>query len=263
MADYSPERITVALTTFNRWKFTKRTLENLHLHTAPKVEIIIMDNGSTDGSVDHIKCFLEKQKVKLNITLVDNKENLGIGRAVNMAFERGSGELLIKLDNDILLQPNWAYYLWKVYKYFGEKFATCCLEIRYNDGRPLIPTTKTKGRIEKTDRGIVFEHTPVVNGAVMAVSRSYWSENKFAQDRIYGHEDARLAVRAFHQNFICGQLRSPKTWAIHLQREDIYRQYDLWKLNLLHGKPYTFKSNTYCIPQEQGKVIEVEKAPKK
>lgn len=263
MADYPPEKVTVALTTFNRWKFTKRTLENLYLHTDPKVEIIIMDNGSTDGSVEKIKKFIANQKVKLNIKLVDNKKNLGIGRAVNVAFEKGSGDLLIKLDNDILVQPDWVCYLWKIYKHFGDKFATCCLEVRDAGEKPLLPKTKTKGKLEKTPENIIFEHTPAVNGAAMALSRKFWSQNKFFEDRIYGHEDARLAVWAFRKGFVCGQLRSPNTWVIHLQNKQMYRQYDLWKLNTLHGKPYDFKKDSYCIPQEKGKIIEVERNPKK
>ena len=261
MANYSPEKITVALTTFNRWLFTEQCLASLYRFTDPKVEIIVMDNGSTDGSIDKILKFVAEQKQKLNLTFVDNKENLGIARAVNLAFERGSGDLLIKLDNDIVLRQGWVFYLWQVYKYFGKKFATCCLEIRSLEDKPLIPRSETKGRVEKIGN-ILFEHTPVVNGAVMAVSRDYWSKNKFPDDRIYGHEDARLAVRAYHSGFVCGQLRSHNTGAIHLQREDLYRQYDLWKLNILHGKPYNFKQDVYCIPQEQGAIIEVKKKSK-
>jgi len=252
-------KITVGMVTFNRWKYSQTTLLSYFKNSAKETELIIVDNASTDETKEKLLPLIEKRKKKgWNIKFISNKENVGIGRGINQAFEAGSGEIVVKLDNDLIVCPNWLYYLWTTVKHYGKDFGVCCLQIYGINKKPLIPSKQTKGKIVKLPEGIKFEHTLCVNGATMTLTRDFWSKNKFSEDRFYGHEDALMVRTATSAKKVRGQLRSDHTWAIHLQGDDLYRGYDLWKLNAITpGRGLDFKKDRYCIPVEGRRVFEV------
>ena len=64
------------------------------------VEILVVDNGSEDGSQAMVK------KEFPSVKLVENESNLGFGPAVNKGFEKAEGEYFIFLNNDLALQPD-------------------------------------------------------------------------------------------------------------------------------------------------------------
>ena len=62
-------------------------------------EIIIVDNASTDGTVDMIKnCFSE-------LKLITNQQNRGFAAANNQAIEQSQGEYVLLLNPDTIIHP--------------------------------------------------------------------------------------------------------------------------------------------------------------
>ena len=66
--------------------------------TGPSYEVIVVDNGSVDGSGDA----LSRQT---GITLIRNERNLGYAAAVNQAYRRASGDFVLLLNSDVDLTP--------------------------------------------------------------------------------------------------------------------------------------------------------------
>ena len=62
-------------------------------------EIIVVDNGSTDGSIEALSA-------DSRITLISTGENLGFGRANNKGLEQAKGEYIFFLNSDTLLKNN-------------------------------------------------------------------------------------------------------------------------------------------------------------
>ena len=60
-------------------------------------EIIVVDNGSTDGSVEFIK------REFPDVILIENAENLGFAAANNLGFKRATGEHIVLLNSDAFL----------------------------------------------------------------------------------------------------------------------------------------------------------------
>ena len=63
-------------------------------------EVVVVDNGSTDGTAE----FLEKQA---DVRLIKNLENLGAPKARNQGIEAASGDQLVFMDNDVMVSPGW------------------------------------------------------------------------------------------------------------------------------------------------------------
>lgn len=74
-------KITIVILTWNGLAYTKRCLETLHSLTDFRCyEVIVVDNGSTDGSVEYLKPIPW-------IRLIQHSSNLGFAKANNQAIE--------------------------------------------------------------------------------------------------------------------------------------------------------------------------------
>jgi glycosyltransferase involved in cell wall biosynthesis len=70
-------------------------------------EHIIVDNDSTDDTAEVVKKIARKDK---RIIYIKNNRNLGPGDALNIAFKKSKGKLIVPLDDDDLL-PRSSYAL--------------------------------------------------------------------------------------------------------------------------------------------------------
>lgn len=88
-------RLSVIIITYNGLGFLKRCLASLHdFIYDPSCEVIIIDNYSTDGTLD----FLRDNYPQLKLIL--NSENRGVAAARNQGLAIAKGEKLLILDND-------------------------------------------------------------------------------------------------------------------------------------------------------------------
>ena len=94
------KKVSAIVVNWNGRDVTKDCIESLLEQDYPDLEIIISDNGSTDGSVEILRgCFPL-------VKWVENGENLGFGPAVNRGIEVGLGDYFIFLNNDLVLQKD-------------------------------------------------------------------------------------------------------------------------------------------------------------
>jgi len=94
------DRVSVTIVTFNSGRFIKRCLESVLAQRYPNKEIIVIDNASTDGTVDILEQFVDRCRV------VYNDENIGFAAAQNQAISLSNGEWVLTLNPDVLLLGN-------------------------------------------------------------------------------------------------------------------------------------------------------------
>lgn len=92
-------KLSVITLTYNKLEYTKKFIESLFKYTKD-FELIVVDNGSSDGTVEYLKSFN-------NIKIILNSENLGFSKGNNQGIMVAEGEYIGFLNNDILLYPNW------------------------------------------------------------------------------------------------------------------------------------------------------------
>ena len=98
--------ISVVMLNWNGLEDTKQCIATLRKSTYPNFEIVIVDNGSEDGS----KEWLKKQK---DVVLVDLPKNFGVTGGHNKGYEASKGEFIANLNNDTVVDPDW---LWSLYR---------------------------------------------------------------------------------------------------------------------------------------------------
>jgi GT2 family glycosyltransferase len=96
----SHDRVSVTIVTYNSGRFIKRCLESVLAQRYANKEIIVIDNASTDGTVDILEQFEDRCQI------VYNDENIGFAAAQNQAIRVSAGDWVLTLNPDVLLLPN-------------------------------------------------------------------------------------------------------------------------------------------------------------
>lgn len=92
--------VSIVVLNWNRLEDTKLCIDSVIKLDYPNFEIIIVDNGSTDGS----KEYLSKLE---NIIYVDNPVNRGFTGGHIDGLQKCSGEFIVLLNNDAVIKPNY------------------------------------------------------------------------------------------------------------------------------------------------------------
>lgn len=98
-------RLLICLITYNRLLYTQKTLDAIKSTITVPHFLVIVDNGSTDGTVEWLR------KEGPQDMLILNPKNLYPGRACNMGWEMGLKQFdathLMRCDNDMDFAPGW------------------------------------------------------------------------------------------------------------------------------------------------------------
>lgn len=99
-------KISVIVLTYNNLDYNKSCIETILNQTAyPNYELIIIDNKSTDGTIEYLEALKEKDIP--NVQIVLNSENLGFAGGNNEGIKRASGDYVVLLNNDTVISRGW------------------------------------------------------------------------------------------------------------------------------------------------------------
>ncbi len=88
---------SILIPAYNVSKYVEQCLESVIQQTYMDWEIIVIDDGSTDGTVDVIKQYVNKDN---RIKAIFLEKNHGVAAIRNLLLEEASGEYIIFLDSD-------------------------------------------------------------------------------------------------------------------------------------------------------------------
>jgi len=111
--------VTVVCTCYNHAAYVKDALNSVLLQTYSKVELIVVDNCSSDNSVQIIQRYLQEHP---SIIFVANSENKGICKAFNEVSRVAKGKYLIDLAADDILMPTRIERQVTVFEKLGEEY---------------------------------------------------------------------------------------------------------------------------------------------
>lgn len=99
-APAAPGLTSIILVTHNQLSYTIGCLDSVRFRTDEPYELIVVDNGSTDGSVDYLR-------TQSDVTLIVNPDNRGFPAAVNQGIRSARGQYFLLLNNDTIVTTGW------------------------------------------------------------------------------------------------------------------------------------------------------------
>ncbi|WP_326514720.1 glycosyltransferase [Clostridium intestinale] len=94
-------KTSIIILTYNNFEYTRLCIESIRKYTEEgSYEIIVIDNNSTDETIEWIK----NQK---DLKVILNSENLGFPKGCNQGIKIAEGESILLLNNDVIVTPNW------------------------------------------------------------------------------------------------------------------------------------------------------------
>ncbi|MFD0717399.1 glycosyltransferase family 2 protein [Paenibacillus sp. GCM10027626] len=123
---------SIIILTHNQLPLTYKCLQSIREHTQD-YELIVIDNGSTDGTVDYLNA-------QPDVIVHVNHENLGFAKGCNQGIELAKGETILFLNNDTIVTEHWLENMLTVL-YENERVGMVGPVTNYTSGHQQIPVT--------------------------------------------------------------------------------------------------------------------------
>lgn len=104
-------KVSVVVTSYNDEQFIEKCLQNVVNQTLKEIEIICVDDASTDNTVKLIQKFAKQDK---RIRCLVNKENLGVSASRNRGIKEAKADYIVFCDADDYHEPTACEEMWRV-----------------------------------------------------------------------------------------------------------------------------------------------------
>ncbi len=95
---------SIVIVTCNQLEYTRQCLDSLERLTDETCELIVVDNGSSDGTVEYLRGMPR-------VRLIVNESNRGFPAAANQGIMASTGSQILLLNNDVVVTTSWLYRL--------------------------------------------------------------------------------------------------------------------------------------------------------
>mgnify|MGYP003571294127 CR=1 FL=1 len=150
------EKISVIVPVYNVEKYLEKCLNSIINQTYKNLEIILVDDGSTDNSSDICDLYASKD----NRIKVIHQENSGVSNAKNNGLKIATGELISFIDSDDTMEPNFFHVLYDSLIETNSDIALVGYKVVNEKGK-LILDSITKNNLKKDER-VTYEGNEII-----------------------------------------------------------------------------------------------------
>lgn len=264
---------------WNRCTLLDRCLQSLSAQTLSGFEVVLVDNGSTDNSVE-MAISRYSHDSRFRLTILRNRENFGFCKANNQGIERAGGELIALLNNDAEAQPEWLASLAAAFENRPELGMAASKILVYEDphtidkvGHLIYPDGQNWGRGHgESDIGQYedVEETLWPDGCAAMYRRSMLDQiGCFDEDLFAYGDDAELGLRAriagwgclyiptavvrHHRGSTLGRLSARRVELIERNRVLLALKHFPWSLLCLNGAYFIARLGAGVVAAATGK----------
>lgn len=123
------EKISVIIPVYNVKKYLKRCLDSVINQTYKNIEIILVNDGSTDNSLKICEDYQKKDKR----IIIINQKNSGLSAARNKGLDIAKGKYICFIDSDDYVTCDYVFYLYKLIKKDNFDFSACSTKLIINN----------------------------------------------------------------------------------------------------------------------------------
>lgn len=193
--------ISVLTVNYNKADFIRGCVESVLRQHDANFEMIVIDNASTDKSVSVLREYDDQ------ITLLENKKNMGLGKSTNQAFRESSGRYLLLLNPDTILLSS--HDLYNAIRYMDEHPDYGLVGTRIVDACQRHVVTVSDHYPRQKQTSIDFSRLPgrwaTVLGASMLIRRDVFEKiGGFDENFFLYAEETDLCLRIRKQGYKIG-----------------------------------------------------------
>lgn len=188
--------ISITVPCYNQAEFLPRCLDSLRGQTYEDVEIICVNDGSTDATGEILRAYAQKDG---RIRIVDIPHG-GVGRARNAGLKHANGEYLMSCDPDDEFMPNTCEKLYQAILSEDCDAALCSIEVIYDTDYQMKSSDDDYYKLKFS--GLIEDNHQLLNTTDLSVCNKIFKKSlvdkfdiKFIEDRIY--EDANFTWKFF------------------------------------------------------------------
>lgn len=135
------QKVSVIMPCYNKGEYVEEAVKSVLEQTYGNIEIVIVNDGSSDNSSEVIKSLADKYK---HILFFDEKENRGVVWARNFAVEASTGEFILPLDADDTIDSTFVEKAVKILEKNQKMIVSCrnVFDKDLSDEKGLIDTKK-------------------------------------------------------------------------------------------------------------------------
>ncbi len=127
------EKISIIVPVYQVEKYLEKCINSILAQTYKNLEIILVDDGSTDNCPAICDRFqAEDPRIK-----VIHQENGGLSHARNVGMEHATGDFIGFVDSDDWIEPNMYEVLMSALQETGADVAVCNRQVEYEDSKPM------------------------------------------------------------------------------------------------------------------------------
>lgn len=196
-------KTSIIILTLNQLALTQACIDSIIKHTAEPYEIIVVDNGSKDGTKEYLRSLPY-------IRTVFNMENKGYAKGCNQGAAMASGDNLLFLNNDTVVTKDWlknmlrTLYSKEIIGMAGPISNSCNgpqkTDVRYKD---LSELDNFAEELRHRQAGVAYPSSSLV-GFCLLIKQKVWAEIG-AFDERYGignFEDDDLCLSVMHAGYL-------------------------------------------------------------
>lgn len=181
--------ISVVIPLYNKAEFIAKTIESVLAQTFQDFEIVVVNDGSTDGSAEVV------ESIKDSRIRIIHQENAGVSAARNNGIEHAKFEWVALLDGDDIWKPEYLQTQWNLHLKYPEcDVCTCNYEFCDHTGK--VTPTKINKLPFNGENGILsnyFEvascsHPPICSISIMAKRSAFLAVGGFPVGATLGED---------------------------------------------------------------------------
>jgi len=203
--------VSVVVLNFNGLRYLERglkeCLDSVLETDYPNLEVIFVDNGSSDGSPDFVRQNFKESEIKVII----NKHNI-IAEGYNRGIKASRGKYIALLSNDMIFEPDWLRQITKLMEREpqigiagGKRMLYGTSDIIDGIGNNLCLCGRTSGvgkfEIDRGQYNTVRDDLDYIGGAVVVARKVLHEIGLFDPDYIIFFEDVELCFRIRKQGY--------------------------------------------------------------
>lgn len=238
--------VSVIMPAYNAERYIRQAIESVQSQTCDQWELLVIDDGSTDGTVGIVQAISEQDG---RIHLIRNENNLGVARTRNVGLDAARGEMIALLDSDDYWYPEKLEKQLRLAQQTGADVIYCSYMMHYDDEkRPekqyAVPSTTDYDKM--LTESVISCSTALIR--MKAIGDQRFHSEYFHEDYVFWLELLRKGAKAVGCEEplavyrIVPESRSSNKWNSAKKRWLVYRSY----LKLPLGKSMRCFAS-YCL----------------